>query len=227
VTVWCCDLDTKSGDSDDTSCLASAELEQASSFRAERDRMRFVRRRVALRKLLAAPLDVEPARVAYRSSPSGKPLLADQFTGSGIVFNASHAGALGLIAIGRATRIGIDVEKRRNDPSLLSRAAEFFSANEVSALRAMVSQHRIDAFFRCWTRKEAVLKGVGGGLSLPLSSFDVTLSASDAPEITRWQVPGEPGAAWTLHQLELASGYFAALAVDGVPANIDVRVWPA
>ena len=69
------------------------------------------------------------------------------------------------------------MEQIRRDFDVESIAQRFFSASEQKQLAALPESEKVDAFFRCWTRKEAYIKAIGEGLSLPLSQFDVSLEA--------------------------------------------------
>ena len=69
-----------------------------------------------------------------------------------------------------------------------------------------------EAFFKCWTRKEAYVKAVGNGLSIPLDSFRVTLRPGEPARLLHLDQDVSLAQAWTLHNLEVTSGYAAALA---------------
>jgi 4'-phosphopantetheinyl transferase len=121
----------------------------------------------------------------------------------GVSFNVSHSGSLGLIAIAEgAHRIGVDVEQVRPGPDVRALAGRFFHPEEAAA----VGDDRA-AFFRCWTRKEAVVKALGLGLAHPLKSFVVDVHAA-GPRPVR----GVDGLFVT--GLAVDDGYVAALAAD-------------
>ena len=123
----------------------------------------------------------------------------------GVSFSVSHSGSLGLIAIAEGDRrIGVDVEQVRHDTDVRALAARFFHPEEAEAIG-----DRRDAFFRCWTRKEAVVKALGLGLAHPLGSFVVDFDA-DGPRPVR----GVEGL--VVDGLAIDDGYAAALAwADG------------
>ena len=73
-------------------------------------------------------------------------------------------------------------------------------------------ESRLDAFFRCWTRKEAYIKARGEGLSLSLQSFDVTLTPSERPRVLRIDDGTDEAAFWSLREFEPAAGYVGAVA---------------
>ena len=74
---------------------------------------------------------------------------------------------------------------------------------------------QLQAFFACWTRKEAYVKAKGEGLSIPLDQFEVSLVPGRPAALERvFSDPGEAGR-WTLQDLLPAPGYAGALCVEG------------
>ncbi len=146
------------------------------------------------------------------ANPYGKPSLSGP-GGAGLRFNISHCGDLALYAFARSRELGVDVE--RVTPGMASEkiASQFFSPAEVAALRAVPKPRRAEAFFACWTRKEAYIKARGKGLSLPLDRFAVSITPGDAALLSSCS-PGDVER-WSLRELEPGSGYAGALAVEG------------
>jgi 4'-phosphopantetheinyl transferase len=135
--------------------------------------------------------------------------------GGNITFNVSHSGSVALLAFGRGREVGIDVERiRRNfDPSAIAR--RFFSEYEQKELSAVSSQAKVEAFFRCWTRKEAYIKATGDGLSLPLSEFDVSLVPGEMDALRATRPEASEAERWLLREVEAGEGYVAALCAGG------------
>lgn len=200
--------------------LSDDELDRASAFRFARDRRRFVVGRGILRELLGAYLEVEPASVRFAYGSHGKPRL----DGTELSFNLSHSGARALYAFGGGLELGVDVEVLRVEPDFEQVAETVFSARELTELRALPGPARAHAFLRGWTRKEAIVKGCGDGLSMPLQSFDVTLCPPGAAEpVERAQqiVRG-----WRLYDLSrLCPGHAAALAARRGIETIVGKEW--
>ena len=176
--------------------LCGAERHRASRFRLERDRRRFIVARAHLRGLLGARLDAAPESIELTYGRAGKPALAGRFAGSGWRFNLSHCEDLALYAFSRAGEIGVDVETVHELREADDFAARFFSRRENEAYRALAPRARPLGFFRCWTRKEAFVKALGEGWSMPPAEVDV----SAAP------------AGWRLHSFSPRPGFIAALA---------------
>jgi 4'-phosphopantetheinyl transferase len=172
--------------------LTPDELERAARFRFDRDRNRYIVCRGTLRELLGVT-----GRFVY--GPYGKPRLE----GSEIRFNVSHSHGLGMIAIAQGREVGCDIERIEQKFADEQIPERFFSPAEVAALRALPEPEQCEAFFRCWTRKEAFIKACGMGVSLPLDSFDVTLGRRAA------LLRGAEG--WFLRAVDAPEGYAAAL----------------
>jgi 4'-phosphopantetheinyl transferase len=201
--------------------LSPDERERALRFHFEIDQQRSVIGRGYLRLLLGRILGMPAESLRFESNKFGKPSLVTKHRL--LQFNVSHSGELILIAIARRRAVGVDVERIRTDLELDSIAARFFSANECKILNSLVGQARYEAFFACWTRKEAYVKATGLGLSLALDQFDVSLLPHEEPRLLATRNNPLDASQWRLRELDLSSDYVAALAASG--SNWDHKCW--
>ena len=191
------------------SILSLDERHRAERFRFGNLRRSYILSRGGLRILLAHYLGGAPTGIEFIGGPKGKPALRDS---SGIRFNTSHSGEMALYALTVGCELGVDVEQLRTLDDPESIATRFFSPGEASELLSLNPEDRGTAFFRCWTRKEAYVKAIGDGLTIPLNCFQVTLLPGDPARFI--QLAGDTGIArdWTLDHLDLEPGYVGALA---------------
>ncbi len=207
--------------------LSADETERAARFHLAADRDRFIAAHGCLRDILTRYLHCEPHQLSFSKGEYGKPTL---ISNEGIDCNLAHSGDYALIAIAQGRKVGIDVERMRTGISSFMIARQYFSKAEVAELEDLPIEQREVAFFTCWTRKEAYIKGQGLGLSLPLESFDVSLSPNE-PAILRATRPNTDEAArWTLLSLDIDSHHAAAIAVENVAAqpddqDLEFRMW--
>jgi len=194
--------------------LAEDESERAGRFRFEGDRRTSIVSRGGLRLLLARRLACDPAALRFTYSQYGRPELAFPAAPE-LRFSVSHSGDLVVYALARGVEIGIDVEKIRPMKDAPAVARRFFSETEQRSLAAAGPDRSLQAFFTCWTRKEAYIKATGVGLSTPLDRFSVGVLPEEATAILEIDGSAEKAAAWELHDLELEAGYASALAVRG------------
>ncbi len=138
----------------------------------------------------------------------------------------SHSHGVALYAVTRDREVGIDLEFIRRDLEVEQIAERFFSRRETATLRALPTALREYAFFLCWTRKEAYIKARGEGLSLPLDQFDVSLIPGEPAALLSTQPDSDEALRWSLQELTLASGYVAALAVEGRGWSLSCWQWP-
>ncbi|MBA3915977.1 MAG: 4'-phosphopantetheinyl transferase superfamily protein, partial [Acidobacteriales bacterium] len=133
-------------------------------------------------------------------------------------FNVSHSGGMILVAVASDRRVGVDIERVRSDFDVVQIAERFFSPAEHAALRKVPLPGKAEAFFRCWTRKEAFIKALGEGLSHPLHQFDVGLDGTEPIPLSTRPDPQE-ARRWSLWSLPAAAGYVAAVAVENIPTR--------
>jgi len=203
--------------------LAPDERARAARFLYEEDRRRYTVARGVLRSILARYLGVEPAAIEFRYGTHGKPSLAEVTAGLDVRFNLSHSYGWALHAFAVGREVGVDVERVRPSTDIMGIARHSFSPAEVEALTDLPDGQRREAFFNCWTRKEAFIKAHGEGIALGLSRFDVTLRPGEEAALLRFEGDAEEVARWSMRALDPGEGYKGALAVEG--EGWDLKCW--
>jgi 4'-phosphopantetheinyl transferase len=199
--------------------LDPEEQARAARFHSAQHQDRFTVAHGRLRQLLAAQLNMAPQEIGFMQGEHGKPQLASFPGGRQLHFNLSHSGNWGMVATAWNRAVGVDVEAWRamhNEARLVRR---FFSNVEAQEYAALPLPDRQAAFFRGWTRKEAYIKAVGRGLSLPLSSFDVSLGPDRFAGLLRAAQLGD-GRNWALAGLDVAPGLSAAVVLESAAVHI-------
>jgi 4'-phosphopantetheinyl transferase len=229
VHSWCASLEVPPETSARLyATLTPDERTRSARFRFERDRQRFIVARGVLRDLLGRYLQTQPGQIRFVYNAFGKPDLSPEFANR-LKFNLSHSGpaprpgprsgGLAVIAIATASDVGVDLEYIRAESDYAEIARRFFSAAEVDYLMALPSHLYAEAFFSCWTKKEAYLKACGEGLAIPLNSFSVPLT-TDPPAHAPFDLHG-----WSLYTLRPAPGYAGALAIEGTGWRLRQWQW--
>jgi 4'-phosphopantetheinyl transferase len=217
IHVWAWSLDPPPADQSpetelaETEILDRHEIERMQAFYFVRDRDRYACTHRVLRKILGAYLHCRPEDLQFRTARYGKPELTGH--NSFLHFNLSHSPTIAIVAVGRQP-VGIDIEEVH--PIEEAVAEMNFSPAELCVLKKLRGDAWLTGFFRCWTRKEAILKAEGAGLQRALDSFDVGLSARAELLATRQPFQHD----WTLHNLEPCPNAIAALATPLRDANI-------
>jgi 4'-phosphopantetheinyl transferase len=209
VHLWLVDLNRQEADATTLETALSAdECAAGQSFRYQHLRRRYLLAHGVLRFVLGAYLEIAPSAVAFTYSPNGKPRLDKQYR-SGLYFNLSRSEDLAAIAVTAIDEVGVDVERLRPVPDRLSLARDYFSASEHEEI-TVAAPDRADALFlECWTRKEAVVKATGEGLSRPLHSLSVGFSNNNESH----NRAEESLAGWSILSFRPRTEYVGAAAV--------------
>jgi 4'-phosphopantetheinyl transferase len=158
-------------------------------------------------------VNAAPEHLCFDYNCYGKPFLASEFEHYQLTFNLSHSDGLALYAIVRNQYVGIDIERIRTDFEYEEIAQRFFSPREVAVLRTVPAHLKPEAFFSCWTRKEAYIKAQGQGLSLPLDSFDVSLAPGEPAKLLSTRDGPQEASRWALLTLNPGQDYTGTVAV--------------
>lgn len=189
------------------------EHARAERFTRPEDSLRNLIGRAMLRRVAVHYGGMDPAQI-IRSNTWGKPDLV----GCSVGCNISHAGNQVWVALSHFPQVGVDIE-------LAGAAQEFkdiaagFHPDEIAALRK-TPDSKI-AIMRCWSRKEAVSKATGMGVSLPLRAYAVECDTR-ASGWLRLAPPKSVRGDWTTVDLPVGKEYVGALAVEGRCDKVNV-----
>ena len=209
IAVWSWSLEADPSET----LLSEDEKARGRSFVAAHHRRRFVVARSRLRSLLGQHLGLDPAAVVFVLNEYGKPSVVQA---PSVHFSLSHSGDRALLAISDTLVVGADLEQVR-PLEHLELARRNFHPQEVAAIESQPTEgEQRQAFFRIWTLKEAVVKALGVGLSLPLDSFAVSIATSPPAMLLP---PEDASPVWWMQQT--SGDYCRALVA---PAGVDVEL---
>jgi 4'-phosphopantetheinyl transferase len=201
--------------------LSDDEQQRAGRFLRAADRRRFVAAHAGLRLLLAAAVEVPAKDLRFTTNDTGKPALP----GQPIEFNLSHSGEFVLIALASGTPVGIDVEEVRTLPDRDAIIRRFMHPQEAADMAGLPGTAADLAFFRCWVRKEAIIKALGLGMSLPLDRYRVSCEPGAAARLLMLCPPYPVAERWSLHDLPVDERHLGAVAVPVRPVELCCRTF--
>lgn len=202
--------------------LSEDELAKSERFYFEKDRRQFIISRSILRRLLGNYLDEAPEKLGFEYTSNGKPKLASGCRNI-ICFNLSHSHSYTLFAFALHHDVGIDVEWVLGNIKTEDIASRFFSPDEIEILDQTPPKDRKRIFFQFWTRKEAFLKAIGSGLTLPLNVCDVSTMTGNTFSPMKTVGNLQSNGSWFGMDLFPAQDYTAAVVIEGGEWNI--RYW--
>jgi 4'-phosphopantetheinyl transferase len=179
--------------------LSQDEKERADRFRQPEDRWRFTVGRASLRSLLGQYQQLDPRSLCFIYNESGKPALAPLCNPAGLSFSVAHSGAYVLVACGSGLTVGVDIEHLRMTRNADLVAKSLLAAAEYAQWMMKPPELRKRDILQEWTRREAVGKALGSGISAALSDYKTVL--------------GDP-ARWTIRDIDMDEDYVAALAAQ-------------
>lgn len=197
--------------------LTADEIKRAERFIDPVVSERFIIGRGMLRQVLSQYLSLPPQNIAFIYGTKGKPHILN----NPIYFNLSHSHDQLMLALSWDKVIGADIEYKRPMENMATVAKMNFSAYEQKIFFNLPDDEKVDAFYQLWTRKEAYIKAVGDGFSLPLSGFDITLD--DNPRLLRSLNDDIEG--WAFRSFEVKNGYVATVCMTAPITKIDIMTF--
>jgi 4'-phosphopantetheinyl transferase len=205
--------------------LSPDEHQRVARFKFDRHRNRFIAGRGILRSVLSGYANRDPADLVFNYAKHGKPELVFHARPLPLQFNLAHSVDLALIAVTTLGPIGVDVEEVRPVKDAGDLVARFFSARENGLFQNVAEDRKPAAFFNLWTRKEALLKATGEGITGGLNRVEVSFLPGDRAEFLAVDGDAAKARTWTLEALKPAGGFTGAVAVQSVNAPISCWRW--
>lgn len=190
--------------------LNEAERAKVARFRFEPLQKTAVISRGTVRIILGDLLAIPPETIQFITNAHGKPALTPP---ADLHFNVAHSGDFVLVAVAK-TAVGVDIEQIKPAVEYGMIARRYFSEWETAVFQTIPAAEQPQAFYNCWTRKEAYLKAIGTGLTTKLDSFDVEFRADREPKLLETRHAPQNVEKWRLMAVETAVNYATALAVD-------------
>ncbi len=223
IDLWYTFLEDETGDerlAGYRGLLSSDEIDRYQRYRVEKSRHQYLVTRALVRTALSRYLDVPPERLKFQASEHGKPFLAFP-ADCALRFNPSHTNGLAACAVTTGGDIGLDVEEIQPDFPTIGISERFFCEEERQSLAGVPTEERITRFYELWTLKEALLKGLGSGLSIPLTEFAVRLRPDRPPAVACGKTTSAVDS-WKFANLRLNDRFQVAVAVQSATEPIPI-----
>ena len=224
IEIWSCDPRRCVFTASDRGMLSAQERDAMTSFRSQDAHRQYLASRVMLRQILSRyEPHVAPAAWRFENNGCGKPRVSNAMSAP-LYFNISHISACVVIAVSRGGEVGVDIETCAKLPDPQPLIALCFSDAEKRHLTGLASAERRQAFIRRWTLKEAWLKALGKGLSVPPASVECTWQAD------RWQIDDHhhrltSRRGWSIDQRALSEDIQLAVVAAYPGASMDLIPW--
>jgi 4'-phosphopantetheinyl transferase len=225
VDIWQIPISGQGGVERHRQLLSHDEVQRADAFHFEKHRRRYIAGRAAMRQILGIYTGIASKELVFSYGEKGKPELAGELKRPEIKFNLSNSQDIAVLAVAQNLTVGIDIEWINPEFATDEVARRFFAAGEVRRLQSLPVAERSDAFFACWTRKEAYIKALGEGLSVPLDSFEVAFGPGVPAALLQVRVnPGEVER-WSLYDIAVTQGFRSAIIVEGKGHRLRHMQW--
>ena len=218
IHIWIWQVASHPLEDTELAILDPGEHRRAGRFRPSLHRAHWVRSHTGMRQILAGYLRCTPAQVVFLRGPNGKPMLEAP---NAPAFNLSHTHDWCGLAIARNLEIGLDIQiPHPVNPALWRRVLTPLEQSEISNLGPAEQDA---AFFRCWTRKEAIGKADSQGVYVHLKRTETGLLplSGNSSIFTAVNASGTP-TPWHVTDLTLPAGIYGAIATSA-PGILELR----
>jgi 4'-phosphopantetheinyl transferase len=189
---------------EDFDLLMPEEQKKSESFIMEEERQRYILGKIFARKILAKYLQTDPLTLGFKYSDRQKPILEEHPV---LNFNISHSGDYIIIGFANKWSVGVDIELMNPHADLYNLIIDCMSTTEVSVI--LNSEMPRPTFYKYWTRKQALLKGIGIGVTDRMKE----INCSDGLNLVPIEFSGF-ASSWKVWSFEMEDSYSVSIAHD-------------
>ncbi|MGE4619249.1 MAG: 4'-phosphopantetheinyl transferase superfamily protein [Planctomycetota bacterium] len=175
--------------------------------------------RVGLRRILESYVGIPSQEIRFTEGKHGKPSLETD----PISFNLSHTGKHALLAVSSEDDLGVDLERIRLEAPIDDLAQRCFSECEFEQWNQLPQDQKLISFFHLWAQKEAFVKALGGGMTIPLKSFDCEVDPAESAGIINSRIDADRQRNWRVLSGNIGVDLRYAIVWDGVEKSIVIR----
>ena len=189
--------------------LSVEEQIQANNYYTKSLRDQYITSHGILRRILSNYTKQSPVNVEFTYNEYGKPFLKD----SNIQFNMSHSHDMVGFAIALDCRVGIDIELHNDNLDVQELNDLVLTSTESQYLSNFKSQEKLKLFYHLWTKKEALVKATGQGLSYPMNTIEAIDLSSGQGIFLANETDGLQQE-WYCYELQTPRNYSSSIAID-------------
>ena len=152
-------------------CLSIQEKNKSKNFINSYLSQQYIISHGLLRYLLAYYTRDNPQNIEYSFNQFDKPFLKN--SNSNIQFNMSHSKDYVVYIIALDCQVGIDIEWKSKNIDVQELSDLVLTKEEKIIFNKLRSEEKLNTFYEVWTKKEAILKANGYGLSYPMKLINV------------------------------------------------------
>ncbi len=197
--------------------LSINEQEQAKKYYDKVLADRYIISHGILRSILTYYIDQSPSGLELINNTHGKPFLKN----STIEFNMSHSRNMVCYVIAFNNKVGVDIEFYNTTIDVIGMLELVFTKKEVELIKSLDIDEQYNTFYKLWTKKEALVKAVGKGLSYPINTIEV-IKLLSGQNILLTDKNNELQQEWYCYELKTPKDYFGAI---GIQNKIDELVY--
>ena len=197
--------------------LSIKEQEQAKKYYNKVLANRYIISHGILRSILSYYVDQSPSSLELINNTYSKPFLKN----SNIEFNMSHSRNMVCYVIAFNNKIGVDIEFYDNSIDIMEISEVVFTKKEIKLIKSLNNKEKYKIFYTFWTKKEALVKAIGKGLSYPINTIEV-IKLLSGKNILLTDRNNELQQKWYCYELEISKDYSGAI---GIQNKIDDLVY--
>ena len=191
------------------------EIKSSIRFYRISDQIRSISTRYVLKKLISDYIKLNPSFIQFFYNEYSKPFLCQSVNPISLQFNVTHAGDYIALAFTRDTQIGIDIELHDYKIDKQSLVRHVFSEDEELKWQKLSEIDKIKSFYHVWSCKEAILKGIGVGLSYMPINISLEINPNKQPVLFHLKDCNFENdfSSWDLCDFHIQNNYSAIFAI--------------